>query len=49
MKRKMKSMSQENGQLTEEIKSKEAALVKEHLEFQRIEKEKEALKVQYHS
>lgn len=48
MKRKMKSMSQETGQLTEEIKSKEAALVKEHLEFQRIEKEKEGLKVQYH-
>ncbi|XP_026787942.2 cilia- and flagella-associated protein 58 [Pangasianodon hypophthalmus] len=46
MKRKMKSMSQENGQLTEEIKSKEAALVKEHLEFQRIEKEKEALKAE---
>ncbi|KAF5909199.1 cilia- and flagella-associated protein 58, partial [Clarias magur] len=46
MKRKMKSMSQETGQLTEEIKSKEAALVKEHLEFQRIEKEKEALKAE---
>ncbi|KAK3530439.1 hypothetical protein QTP86_024351, partial [Hemibagrus guttatus] len=46
MKRKIKSMSQETGQLTEEIKSKEAALVKEHLEFQRIEKEKEALKAE---
>ncbi|XP_060715833.1 cilia- and flagella-associated protein 58 [Tachysurus vachellii] len=46
MKRKIKSMSQETGQLTEEIKSKEAALVKEHLEFLRIEKEKEALKVE---
>ncbi|XP_058235991.1 cilia- and flagella-associated protein 58-like [Hemibagrus wyckioides] len=46
MKRKMKSMSQETGQLTEEIKSKEAALVKEHLELQRIEKEKEALKAE---
>ncbi|XP_060754267.1 cilia- and flagella-associated protein 58 [Neoarius graeffei] len=46
MKRKMKSMIQENSQLTEEIKSKEAALVKEHLEFQRTEKEKEALKAE---
>ncbi|KAK2863829.1 hypothetical protein Q7C36_002983 [Tachysurus vachellii] len=46
MKRKIKSMSQETGQLTEEIKSKEAALVKEHLDFLRIEKVKEALKVE---
>lgn len=49
MKRKMKSMSQEIGQLNEEIKSKEAALVKEHLEFQKLQKEKEALKAQYYS
>ncbi|XP_060720759.1 cilia- and flagella-associated protein 58-like [Tachysurus vachellii] len=46
MKRKIKSMSQETGQLTEEIKSKEAAMVKEHLDFLLIEKEKEALKVE---
>ncbi|XP_053471025.1 cilia- and flagella-associated protein 58 isoform X2 [Ictalurus furcatus] len=46
IKHKLKSMTQENGQLTEEIKSKEAALVKEHLEFQRIEKEKKALKAE---
>ncbi|GAA6095409.1 cilia- and flagella-associated protein 58 [Tachysurus ichikawai] len=46
MKHKIKSMSQETGQLTEEIKSNEVALVKEHLEFLRIEKEKEALKVE---
>lgn len=32
-------------QLKEEITSKEAALVKEHLEHQRVEKEKDALKV----
>ncbi|TSK17894.1 Cilia- and flagella-associated protein 58 [Bagarius yarrelli] len=46
MKCKMKAMSQETGQLTEEIRSKDAALVKEHQEFQRVEKEKEALKAE---
>ncbi|KAK2863830.1 hypothetical protein Q7C36_002984 [Tachysurus vachellii] len=46
MKRKIKSMTQETVQLTEEFKSKEAALVKEHLDFLRIEKVKEALKVE---
>ncbi|XP_053350049.1 cilia- and flagella-associated protein 58-like [Clarias gariepinus] len=46
LKHKVKCMSQENGQLTEEIKSKEAALVKEHLEFQRVENEKEILKAE---
>ncbi|KAI5618447.1 cilia- and flagella-associated protein 58, partial [Silurus asotus] len=46
LKRKMKSMSQENGQLTEEIKSKETALSKEHQAIQHLKKEKESLKAE---
>ena len=38
-------MNHQIDQLKEEITSKEAALVKEHLEHQRVEKEKDALKV----
>lgn len=45
MKRKLKMMYHQIDQLKEEITSKEAALVKEHLEHQRVEKEKDALKV----
>ncbi|KAL7852583.1 hypothetical protein SRHO_G00183680 [Serrasalmus rhombeus] len=46
MKGKLKIMNHQNVQLKEEISGKEAALVKEHLEFQRVEKEKEALKAE---
>lgn len=46
MKRKLKIMTHQVDQLKEEISAKEAALVKLHLEQQRIEKEKETLKVQ---
>ncbi|CAH1783677.1 unnamed protein product [Owenia fusiformis] len=46
MKRKLKIMNHQIDQLKEEISSKEAALVKEHLEHQRVEKEKEALKAE---
>lgn len=49
MKRKLKIMNHQIDQLREEINSKESALVKEHLEFQRVEKEKEALKVIYYA
>ena len=45
MKRKLKIMNHQIDQLKEEISSKEAALVKEHLEHQRVEKEKDSLKV----
>ena len=48
MKRKLKMMYHQIDQLKEEITSKEAALVKEHLEHQRVEKEKDALKVQFY-
>ena len=41
-------MNHQIDQLKEEITSKEAALVKEHLEHQRVEKEKDALKVSLH-
>lgn len=46
MKRKLKIMTHQVDQLKEEISAKESALVKLHLEQQRIEKEKETLKVQ---
>ncbi|CAB1344740.1 unnamed protein product [Coregonus sp. 'balchen'] len=46
MKRKLKIMNHQIDQLREEINGKESALVKEHLEFQRVEKEKEALKAE---
>jgi len=46
MKRKLKIMNHQIDQLKEEISSKEAALVKEHLEHQRVDKEKEALKAE---
>ena len=38
-------MNHQIDQLKEEITTKEAALVKEHLEHQRVEKEKDTLKV----
>ena len=47
MKRKLKIMNHQIDQLKEEISGKEAALVKEHLENVRVEKEKEGLKVRY--
>ena len=40
MKRKLKIMSHQIDQLKEEISTKESALVKEHLEHQRVEKDK---------
>lgn len=46
MKRKLKIMNHQIDQLKEEITAKEAALVKEHLEHQRVEKEKDALKAE---
>ncbi|XP_072280404.1 cilia- and flagella-associated protein 58 [Pyxicephalus adspersus] len=46
MKRKLKIMNHQVDQLKEEISSKESALVKVHLDHQRIEKEKEALKAE---
>ena len=46
MKRKLKIMNHQIDQLKEEISSKDAALVKEHLEHQRVEKEKESLKAE---
>ncbi|KAJ6669109.1 hypothetical protein lerEdw1_007918 [Lerista edwardsae] len=45
MRKKLKIMTHQVDQLKEEISAKEAALVKVHLDHQRIEKEKEALKV----
>lgn len=41
-------MNHQIDQLKEEITSKEQALVKEHLDRQRVEKEKDNLKVQTH-
>ena len=41
-------MNHQIDQLKEEIQSKEAALVKEVLEHQRVDKEKETLKVRQH-
>ncbi|XP_035262172.1 cilia- and flagella-associated protein 58 isoform X1 [Anguilla anguilla] len=46
MKRQLKIMNHQVDQLKEEIGGKESALVKEHLEFQRVEKDKEALKTE---
>jgi len=46
MKRKLKIMNHQIDQLKEEIQAKEALLVKEHLEHQRVEKEKETLKAE---
>jgi len=46
MKRKLKIMNHQIDQLKEEITSKESALVKEHLEHQRVDKEKESLKAE---
>ena len=45
MQRKLKIMNHQIDQLKEEITSKEQALVKEHLDRQRVEKEKDNLKV----
>jgi chromosome segregation ATPase len=44
MKRKLKVMNHQIDQLKEEIQNKEGALVKEHFEHLKVEKEKEALK-----
>ena len=44
MKRKLKIMSHQIDQLKDEISSKEAALVKEHTDCQRVEREREGLK-----
>uniref|UniRef100_A0A8D0BN97 Cilia and flagella associated protein 58 n=1 Tax=Salvator merianae TaxID=96440 RepID=A0A8D0BN97_SALMN len=44
MRKKLKIMTHQVDQLKEEISAKEAALVKVHLDHQRIEKEKEGLK-----
>jgi len=46
MKRKLKIMHHQIDQLREEISAKESALVKEHLEHQRVEKDKEGLKME---
>jgi len=46
MKRKLKIMNHQIDQLREEITTKETALVKEHLEHQRVEKDKEGLKME---
>jgi len=46
MKRKLKIMNHQIDQLKEEISTKETALVKEHLEHQRVEKDKEGLKAE---
>ncbi|KAG2462151.1 CFA58 protein, partial [Polypterus senegalus] len=46
MKRKLKIMNHQIDQLKEEINGKEAALMKELSEHQRVEKEKEALKAE---
>ncbi|XP_041065843.1 cilia- and flagella-associated protein 58 isoform X1 [Carcharodon carcharias] len=46
MKRKLKIMNHHIDQLKDEICSKEAALVKQNLEYQRIEKEKDTLKTE---
>ncbi|XP_056136543.1 cilia- and flagella-associated protein 58 [Lampris incognitus] len=44
MKIKLKIMNKENDQLKEQSSGKELALLKEHQEFQRVERENEALK-----
>uniref|UniRef100_A0A8D0GQ54 Cilia and flagella associated protein 58 n=1 Tax=Sphenodon punctatus TaxID=8508 RepID=A0A8D0GQ54_SPHPU len=46
MRKKLKIMTHQVDQLKEEITGKEAALVKVHLDHQRIEKEKESLKAE---
>ncbi|XP_078268940.1 cilia- and flagella-associated protein 58 [Rhinoraja longicauda] len=46
MKRKLKIMHHHIDQLKDEIGTKEATLVKQHLEYQRMEKEKDALKTE---
>ncbi|XP_067934774.1 cilia- and flagella-associated protein 58-like [Watersipora subatra] len=46
MQRKLKIMNHQIDQLKEEITSKEQALVKEHLDRQRVEKEKDNLKAE---
>ncbi|XP_038613466.1 cilia- and flagella-associated protein 58 [Tachyglossus aculeatus] len=46
MRRKLKIMTHQVDQLKEEITAKESALVRLHLDHQRIEKEKEALKAE---
>jgi chromosome segregation ATPase len=46
MKRKLKIMSHQIEQLKEEIGTKENALVKEHFEHNKLEKEKESLSAQ---
>ncbi|NXQ88175.1 CFA58 protein, partial [Nyctibius grandis] len=46
MKKKLKTVTHQVDQLRDEITDKEAALVKEHLEHQRTEKEKESLKAE---
>ncbi|KAK3094779.1 hypothetical protein FSP39_006145 [Pinctada imbricata] len=46
MKRKLKIMNHQIDQLKEEIQSKEAALMKEHFEHQRVEKDKENLRME---
>ncbi|GCB64606.1 hypothetical protein scyTo_0000297 [Scyliorhinus torazame] len=46
MKRKLKIMNHHIDQLKDEICSKEAALVKQQLEYQRMEKEKDTLKTE---
>lgn len=45
MKRKVKIMNRESEQLKDDITIKEVALEKEHQEFQRLERERECLKV----
>ena len=45
MRRKLKIMNHQIDQLKEEISAKEASLVKEQTEHQRVDKEKEGLKV----
>ena len=47
MKKKIRIMLHQIDQLKEEISGKEAALVKEQLDHQRVEKEKEALKSEW--
>ena len=46
MKRKLKIMNHQIDQLKEEIQNKESALVKEHFEHLKVEKEKESLKAE---
>ncbi|XP_023653651.1 cilia- and flagella-associated protein 58 [Paramormyrops kingsleyae] len=46
MKQKLKTMNHQMDQLKEEITGKESALIREHTEFQRVEKENETLKAE---